>query len=101
VFSFAVAISGRVRWLRKPAVRPFHRVGFHGIDLVALHATELCFASPIGHCHQELFALRAAVIIHCALSSRLFGLSRSRRLKGKSLLSLKMTASMPPRFEGS
>jgi hypothetical protein len=58
------AISGRVRWTGKPTACPFRRVGLHGIDLVALHATELRFASPVGYCHQELFALRAAVIVH-------------------------------------
>jgi hypothetical protein len=58
------AISGCVRWPRKPTACQFHRIGFHGIDLVALHTAELGFASPVGHCYHELFALRAAVIIH-------------------------------------
>jgi hypothetical protein len=62
-----IAISGRVRWAGKPTVCPFHRIGFHGVHLVALHATEPGFARPVSHCHHELFALWAAVIIHDVL----------------------------------
>jgi hypothetical protein len=62
-----IAISGRVRWAGKPTVRPFHRIGFHGIDLTALHAAQLGFAGPVGHRQHEPFALRAALIVHGVL----------------------------------
>jgi hypothetical protein len=67
--------SGRVRRAIQSAVGPFHRIGLLRIDLVAFQTPEFGLAHAVGRCHQKVFALRAAVIIHGSLP--IFGKFRS------------------------
>jgi hypothetical protein len=48
----------------KRAVGPSYRIGFHGINLIALHAAHLRFAGSVSNRHHQLVAIRAAFIVH-------------------------------------
>jgi hypothetical protein len=63
-------VLGSLGRSRQRTVGPPCSVGFHGVDLVALETAKLSSASAVGHCHQQLVALRAAMVVHGFLPAR-------------------------------
>jgi hypothetical protein len=66
-FCIPMTPLGRFRRTGQRTVSPFHGVGFHGVNLIALKTPEFGPGILAHHRHQAFVALRAAGYIHLIL----------------------------------